>query len=128
MSLRILVLDEDPDVRTFYGTIFEQTNYTIDLAETRFEALKLIKDSQDPNKERKPYQFMITDCGYGPVRDRMDVIYQIQRLNPRLKLIAVSDRPDFRKEMYPYASATFNKPFSPKALLNKIKEIEEEFI
>jgi DNA-binding NtrC family response regulator len=124
MSLRILILDEDPGMRELYRDIFAQTDYSIDLVENRMQAIRFVRDSS------RNYDIMITDCGVGSHERRLDAIIQIQELDDKVVFFAISDNSRFRRQISLYESTFYvsDKPFSSRELLDQIEEIEDIFI
>jgi DNA-binding NtrC family response regulator len=114
MTKRVLVVDDDADMRLTLKLALELAGYTVDVAANGREALEA--------QRREPAQVLITDI-FMPDSDGFEVIDAFRREFPGTKIVVVSGGAQFSKRDYlPDAElmgvdATLQKPFDVDTLL-----------
>jgi CheY-like chemotaxis protein len=106
---RILVVDDDPDVRLMFKLIFESEGYHVSEARNGIAALILIRDS--------PPDLVVTDIVM-PGMDGLELIRRV-RADERtagVPILAVSGHPG-SLEQASGANAVLNKPIDRPGLL-----------
>jgi CheY-like chemotaxis protein len=118
MTKRILVVDDDADMRLTLKLSLELAGYAVDVAANGREAVELQK--------RQPADVLITDI-FMPDADGFEAIDAFRRQYPDTKIVVVSGGAQFTKRDYlPDAEligvdATLQKPFDVDTLLNLLK-------
>jgi CheY-like chemotaxis protein len=114
MSRRILVVDDDADMRLTLKLSLELAGYTVDVAANGREALEA--------QRRQPAEILITDI-FMPDADGFEAIDAFRHQFPQTKIVVVSGGAQFTKRDYlPDAEligvdATLQKPFEVDTLL-----------
>jgi CheY-like chemotaxis protein len=114
MSRRILVVDDDADMRLTLKLSLELAGYTVDVAANGREALEA--------QRRQPAEVLITDI-FMPDADGFEAIDAFRHQFPQTKIVVVSGGAQFTKRDYlPDAEligvdATLQKPFEVDTLL-----------
>ena len=114
MSKRVLVVDDDADMRLTLKLALELAGYAVDVAANGREALEA--------QRRAPAQVLITDI-FMPDSDGFEAIDAFRREFPGTKIVVVSGGAQFTKRDYlPDAEligvdATLQKPFDVDTLL-----------
>jgi CheY-like chemotaxis protein len=120
MSKRILVVDDDADMRLSLKLALELAGYRVEVAANGREALEV--------QRRAPADVLITDI-FMPDADGFEAIDAFRREFPRTKIIVVSGGAQFSKRDYlPDAElmgvdATLQKPFDMQTLLQMLQRI-----
>ena len=106
---RVLVVDDDPDVRLMFRLIFESAGYEVGEARNGVAALILIRDS--------PPDLVVTDMVM-PGMDGQELIGRIRsdERTARVPILAVTGIPGAR-EKASSADAVLNKPIDRPGLL-----------
>jgi CheY-like chemotaxis protein len=123
MPARVLVVDDDPQVRTVIRRILEQAGYDVEeaadgrMATTRYRA--------------RPADLVITDI-YMPEKDGLEIVLELRALHPDVKVIAMSGG-GRNLETRPLGSAavfgarrTLLKPVLPAVLLSTVRDVLAE--
>jgi len=115
---RILVVDDDPDIRLMFRLILESAGYQVGEARNGVAALILIKDS--------PPDLVITDM----VMDGMGGRELIERIRSdertaKVPILAVTGHPAAR-EQAARADAVFDKPIDRPGLLAKVSSLIDQ--
>jgi len=119
-AVRILLIDDDDDVRSTLKQILEREGYRVLEASDGNQGLKIFKE--------KPIDLIITDL-IMPEKDGMEIIIEIQRDYPKTKLIAISGGGKIGAEHYleiakrTGAMLTLQKPVERKSLLEAIQNL-----
>ena len=120
MSRRILVVDDDADMRLTLKLALEIAGYAVDEAGNAREALE--------RQRAQPCDVLITDI-FMPDADGFEAIDAFRRQFPDTKIVVVSGGAQFSKKDYlPDAEligvdATLQKPFDVDALLGVLRTI-----
>jgi len=117
---RILVVDDETQIRTMLSLMLEQEGYTVDTAENGEEGLSLVG--------RHTFDLVITDM-IMPVKDGLKFIMELVRDYPALKVLAISGGGAIKAERYLTMAgylgdiATLEKPFKREVLLAMVKKL-----
>jgi len=120
VSARLLVADDDADMRLTLKLALEIAGYTVDVAANAREALEL--------QRGRPAEVLITDI-FMPDADGFEAIDAFRHEFPRTKIIVVSGGAQFTKRDYlPDAEligvdATLQKPFDIDTLLRTLQSL-----
>lgn len=113
----MLIIDDDPGIRSFLRKVLEEAGYTVLLASHGREGLRLLQTSKA--------DLVITDV-LMPEQDGLDVTMALRRLSPETRIVAISggtaefDYLDVAKELG--AHRTLRKPLIVSDLLDVIRE------
>lgn len=116
---RILVVDDEAQIRTMLTQMLEHEGYIVHTAENGEEGLALVG--------RYAFDLVITDM-IMPVKDGLKFIMELVRDYPDLKILAISGGGAIKAERYlTMASylgdiATLEKPFKRDVLLDLVKK------
>jgi CheY-like chemotaxis protein len=120
MNERLLVVDDDADMRLTLKLSLELAGYAVDVAANGREALEV--------QRRQPADVLITDI-FMPDSDGFEAIDAFHREFPRTKIVVVSGGAQFSKRDYlPDAElmgvdATLQKPFEVDTLLGLLQRM-----
>jgi len=120
---RILVVDDDTQIRHMLREILEREGYEVAVAENGREALALF--------DRHPTDLIITDL-IMPEQDGVETIMEFTQKYPAVKIIAISGGgrigPRDYLEMATALGArrTFYKPFKRQDILTAVQELLAE--
>src|ERR671924_1912434 len=118
MTKRVLVVDDDADMRLTLRLALELAGYAVDEAANGREALEM--------QRSRPADVLITDI-FMPDADGFEAIDAFRRQFPQTKIVVVSGGAQFSKRDYLPdaeligADATLQKPFDVDTLLNLLK-------
>ena len=116
---RILVIDDDPDVRTTIQWILEAEGFVVSLAANGQEGLDLLK--------REPADVVLTDI-FMPEKEGIETIAELRRAFPQLPIFVVSGGGSARHADYALvarelgAQQVFRKPLDPQILIDALHE------
>lgn len=116
---RILVVDDEAQIRTMLTQMLELEGYTVQAAENGEEGLALVG--------RYPFDLVITDM-IMPVKDGLKFIMELIRDYPDLRILAISGGGAIKAERYLTMAgylgdiATLEKPFKREALLELVRK------
>ena len=120
MSKRVLVVDDDADMRLTLKLALELAGYAVEVAANGAEALEV--------QRREAADVLITDI-FMPDSDGFEAIDAFRRQFPQTKIVVVSGGAQFSKRDYlPDAElmgvdATLQKPFEVDALLGLLRNL-----
>lgn len=120
MTRRLLVVDDDADMRLTLKLALELAGYTVEVAANAREALEV--------QRREPAEVLITDI-FMPDADGFEAIDSFRREFPHTKIVVVSGGAQFTKRDYlPDAElmgvdATLQKPFDVDTLLGLLNRL-----
>lgn len=118
--IKILVIDDELQVREILQQMLEKKNYSVLLAEDGEEALEICKDHD--------LDLMIVDIVL-PNKSGLDIIKEVKRVYPDMKIIAISGGHMIGPKRYLDNAKTFGadrffeKPFSSGEILGAIEEL-----
>jgi len=116
---RILVIDDEPDVRDFLITALSRAGYDVRGAANGREGVHACR--------REMVELVITDLVM-PEKEGLETIIELRREHPELKVIAISggargsSRNYLKAAQLCGAHRVFNKPISPVDLLHAVQE------
>ncbi len=121
--MRILVVDDDDQLREMLRKMLEKAGYEVIEASDGKEALNL--------QEKSPSDLMITDI-IMPEKEGIDTIMDFRMNYPQVRIIAMSgggrigptEYLDMAEKLG--ADKTFAKPFSSKAMLATIRDLLQQ--
>jgi CheY-like chemotaxis protein len=120
MTKRVLVVDDDADMRLTLKLALELAGYGVEVAANGREALEMQKS--------RPSEVMITDI-FMPDADGFEAIDAFRKHFPKTKIVVVSGGAQFSKRDYlPDAAligadATLQKPFEIDTLLKTLQTL-----
>jgi DNA-binding response OmpR family regulator len=118
--IRILVVDDDFQMREMLGVILERKGYDVKTASDGKSALQL--------QSKKPFDIVITDI-IVPEKDGIETISELRRGYPRVKIIAISGGGRNKSEGYMElarqigADRVLVKPFGSWEILGAVREL-----
>ncbi|HBG60600.1 MAG: hypothetical protein A2Y03_00820 [Omnitrophica WOR_2 bacterium GWF2_38_59] len=118
---RILVIDDDDDVREMLKELLERKNYEVVVASNGREGIDIYR--------QEPADLVITDI-IMPEKDGVDTIYELGKEFPLLKVIAISgggrgNANDYLEstKMLSSVKYSFTKPFATEDILKAVNEL-----
>jgi DNA-binding response OmpR family regulator len=117
---RLLVVDDDPEIRDLLKKFFELVGYSVDVAEDGKSASRML--------DAGAYDLMVTDIVM-PNQDGVENIMQARKAYPGMRLIAMSGGGYIQTKTYLKvaeslgADAVFQKPFKTQEMLAKVREL-----
>jgi CheY-like chemotaxis protein len=118
---RLLIVDDDADMRLSLKLALEMAGYSAELAADGYEALAI--------QRRRPADVLITDI-FMPESDGFEVIDAVRREFPRTKIVVISGGAKLAKRQYLLDAALMDvdailpKPFDVEALLQTLDSIQ----
>jgi two-component system, cell cycle sensor histidine kinase and response regulator CckA len=115
---RVLLADDDPQIRAFLQASLRARQYLVDLASDGVEALDVVE------RLGGTVNLLITDIKM-PRMDGVSLARAVAQILPRLPVLFISgwadplEEPEWQKPQY----AFLRKPFLPKALVSCIEEL-----
>jgi DNA-binding response OmpR family regulator len=120
---RILVVDDDDLIRKLVVRTLERAGYEVVAAADGQQAARQYRD--------QPADLIITDL-FMPEKEGMEVIMELRREDPEVKIIAISGAGSLGPTGYLEvarmigASKTLAKPFGREELLNAVRQLLDE--
>ena len=120
---KILVLDDEPSILLMIKKMLEKAGHEVEVALNGREGMILFEMN-------KP-DLLITDI-IMPEKEGLETIFELRRLHPDLKIIAISGGGRIGPDGYLPgakllgANAVFSKPLVPKEFINKVTELLDE--
>ncbi|MBW2258623.1 MAG: response regulator [Deltaproteobacteria bacterium] len=122
-GLKVLVVDDEPDARTFISTVLEDHGAITECASDGFEALEKVRAAT--------YDLMTLDLGM-PGKNGVEVYHEL-RQDPELHdlpVCIITGRPELRKLIYERSTAPapegyLDKPVDERTLIKNIRKIIE---
>lgn len=117
---KILVIDDDHNIRTLLCRMLERAGYEVLSAADGTQASELFR--------RHPLDLIITDL-FMPDREGMEIIQELRANHPRVKIIAISGGGSLGGTSFLDvarligATSTLAKPFGSEALLRTVAEV-----
>lgn len=115
----ILIMDDDPSVRTALRNLLVQEGYEITEAPNALEGAKIYNSTRP--------DLIITDL-LMPERDGVEALLELRTQHPNIKTIVISgDAPEFLPIVEDLgASRTIAKPFKNHDVLTAVRELLSE--
>ena len=117
---RILIIDDEPHILLMVKKMLERAGFEVELAANGAEGLDLFKKVQS--------DLVITDI-IMPEKEGLETIREMKRIQPELKIIAMSGGGKISADNYLDtakifgASRLLEKPFSQKDMLSAVFEL-----
>ena len=111
---RILVIDDDESIRFLLRAVLEFQGYDVIEAENGYEGLLCY--------QAEPADLVIIDMQM-PVMDGLELLMELQRTFPRVKVIAISGGRRTLEVAKAFTPHTFEKPFSLEEVVDTVYEI-----
>ena len=117
---RVLVIDDNDAIRIILVDALEDEGYDVDDAENGLAAINLVKE--------KEYELVLTDI-IMPDEDGLGAIMKIKKIQPDVKIIAISGGGRINSETYLDmakqlgADRSFKKPFDINEILDSVAEL-----
>jgi len=117
---RILLIDDDHHILLMIKKMLERAGYEVDLASNGNEGLELF--------QKEPADLVITDI-IMPEKEGLETIREMKRLQPDLKIIAMSGGGKISADNYLEtakifgASMVLEKPFSQKTMVSAVNKL-----
>mgnify|MGYP001022573263 CR=1 FL=1 len=120
MKYKILVVDDNEDICFVLKSYFEETGYSVQVAENAFEAFSLL--------EKEEYDMVILDynLGYGPTG--LDIFYKIKEMNLPVKILMSTSEMDDKSLNMAIERENIRvlyKPFRMNSLCREVNNILE---
>ena len=115
-SARILVIDDDENIRKVLTTILEEEGYTVEQAETAQKAIEITK--------RKAYNLALIDIRL-PDMEGIELLTKVRDTTPKMRKIIITGYPSIQNAIEAVnrgADAYLVKPFDMDKVLATIKE------
>jgi two-component system, cell cycle response regulator CpdR len=116
---RVLLVDDEPQVRTFVTAILKQRRFQVEQAGDGCEALDVLSNCETP------IDLLVTDIKM-PRMDGIALAHAVSASYPRLPVLSISGlasdplrSPDLNRPGY----AFLQKPFPPKALIEAVERL-----
>ena len=120
---RLLIVDDDADMRLSLKLALEMAGYSAELAADGHEALAI--------QRQRPADVLITDI-FMPESDGFEVIDAVRREFPQTKIVVISGGAKLAKRQYLLDAALMDvdailpKPFDVEALLETLDSIQRD--
>lgn len=118
---RILVIDDDSEMRLMLREMFARQGYDIDTASDGDTGLKLYREN--------PFDLVITDI-IMPNKEGFEMVFELQRDFPDAKVIVISGGGRGKAQDYlesikkiSVVKCTFTKPFGQDEILKVVKKL-----
>ncbi len=117
---RVLVIDDNPDIRKTIQWLLEDEGFVVAVAENGREGLGL--------QRREPADIVVTDI-FMPEQDGIETIWQLREEFPHVPIIVISGGGAAGKTDYSVvarelgARKTLRKPFNPQELIDIVRQI-----
>ena len=117
---RILIVDDEPHVRSMLERVLRKANHDVETAENGKEALYVQKE--------RPVDLIVTDI-IMPEKEGLETITELRKFFPAVKIIAISGGGRIGPAQYLKMAAilgadrTFSKPFNPSELIAAVEEL-----
>ena len=119
-SRKILIVDDNADIRSFLKLALETAGYSVQTATNGEEALAL--------QRKHPADILITDI-FMPESDGFELIDTMRTEFPRVKVVVISGGPQVRARKYLSDAAlmgvdvTLQKPFDIETLVRSLESL-----
>ena len=119
-ATRVLVVDDNPDMRLAARLLLESEGYVVEVARNGGEALRIQRE--------RPTQILITDL-FMPDVDGLETVQRFRADYPQMPIIVISGGGARTNAEHHLAVArelgvhTLRKPFEPQALIDAVRNI-----
>ena len=117
---RVLIIDDDPDIRVFLRALLEGEGYEVSTAADGDEGLAL--------QRNRPAQVVVTDI-FMPGKEGIETIHQLRGEFPQAKIIVISGGPTRKGRDYLSvarelgAARSLKKPVASQELIDAVREL-----
>ena len=115
-SRRLLVVEDEPSVRSLLGTVLVGAHYWVRVARNAEEALRFI------DEEREPFDLIVADLMM-PGIDGLSLAKLLHERNQLPDVLFVSGYSPFTQEELAAYGKLLHKPFTPSQLLEAVSQI-----
>jgi len=117
---RVLVADDEPHIRRVLATLLEAADFEVEAVSNGMRALEAVRSAE-------PFDLVVTDLMM-PEMDGLTLLSEVRRLPgsaelPVLMLTAKGQDADCQEAYRRGVSDFMTKPFSPKKLLARVREL-----
>jgi|SRR5688572_449508 CheY-like chemotaxis protein len=120
-ATRVLVVDDNPDMRLAAKLLLESEGYVVELARNGGEAMRIQRE--------RPSQILVTDL-FMPDVDGLETVQRFRADYPDMPIILISGggkmlphRADHLSVARELGVHTLRKPFEPQALIDALRTI-----
>ena len=120
-ATRVLVVDDNPDMRLAAKLLLESEGYVVQVARNGEEALRVQRE--------RPSQILITDL-YMPDVDGLETVQRFRAAYPEMPIIVISGggskvaaKADHLSVARELGVVTLRKPFDPQVLLETLRKV-----
>jgi CheY-like chemotaxis protein len=120
---RILVMDDEENIRTIAKAILEEFGFTVELAKDGVEAVRLFRRSKE---EGAPFSAVILDLTIPGGVGGKEAIKKLRKMDPEIKAIVssgYSNDPVMASYREHGFSAVLSKPYRPKDLSEVLRKL-----
>ncbi|MCB9481363.1 MAG: response regulator [Desulfobacteraceae bacterium] len=120
MSKKILIIEDDSDLRQVLKIMLEKEAYSVSEAENGMRGLKAFQSNK--------FDLVITDI-IMPEKEGIETIFELKKINPDVKIIAISGGGRIAAEEYLMMAKNFgvstvlSKPFKKDDFLSSVKDV-----
>lgn len=120
MTKKILIIDDDPDLRQVLKIMLNKEGFLVSEAENGLQGIEKFKDTQ--------YDLIITDI-IMPEKEGFETILELKQLNPDIKIIAMSGGGKIPADDYLNMATNFGvcevmvKPFKKEDFILSVKSV-----
>ncbi|MGA1862444.1 response regulator [Deferribacter thermophilus] len=114
---KILIIDDDPNIRSFYREFLEENGFTVIEAENGFEGVKIFRE-ESPN-------LILLDINM-PEKSGLDILKEIKKRNDKVPIFLLTAHEDYKRDFSAlYADEYFVKNKNPEIILKRINKYLE---
>ncbi|KAA0258688.1 response regulator [Deferribacter autotrophicus] len=114
MAKNILIIDDDPSIRSFYKEFLEEEGFKVYEAENAITGLKLYKELQP--------DIILLDINM-PDKSGLDILKEIKKKDESTPIFLLTAHEDYKRNFSSlYADEYFVKGKNPEIILNRIKK------
>jgi len=117
--MRILIVDDAPNIRTSLKSLLEDNGYDTFTSETGEKALKIVSEEH--------FDLMLLDVKL-PGIDGLQTLAKLQQVRPQLKVIMISGHADLEMAVKATRLGAYNfleKPLNPEKVLLEVKNLKD---
>lgn len=120
---RVLIIDDDPDIRYLLQSSLERDGFEVSVAADGHEGLESLR--------RDPADVVVTDI-FMPEKEGIETVFELRQQFPQTKIVVMSGggpAPASSATNYLWvarelgAARTLRKPFEPQELIDAVREL-----
>ena len=130
---KILIMDDERDIRTILGSFLESYGYEVDYAVNGDQALELFKatyDRSQADKSIKKHHMVILNMTIPGGKGARDIIKDIKTIDPQVYAVLSTGHSQESIEVSSYQEQGFQalllKPFESTSIIKMLNKLEEE--